>query len=134
MNNMAKQTQGEILLSNFRSNINKGDIYVLEEKNGKVVQLRKVKYFSKGEFDEINKIANENNQVYVLEQAKKEQEHKEYLANNFNDLKNEIENEKAKNYRLSVLLLKALKVLYGTSEEDFATLINDIEKEIGVNE
>ncbi len=131
---MAKQTEMEVLLSKFRSNINKGDIYVLEEKNGKVIQLRKVRYFAGGEFEELNKVANENKAEYdkLIHDEKLAQQ--EYLANNFNGLQTKLDNEKAKNHRLSELLLKALKVLYGTSEEDFAILLSQIESEVNGNE
>lgn len=127
---MAKQTEAELLASAFRKKINDGNVYIIVEKDGEVVELRKAKYFANGEVDELKKIASANKAKYDKIKLEKEQLEKEHLEQSFNGLQSQIDYIKAKHDKLFGLLLKSLKVLYGTSEEDFALLIADIEKEL----
>jgi hypothetical protein len=127
---MSKQVEAELLASAFRKKINDGNIYIIVEKDGEVVELRKAKYFSNGEVDELKKIASVNKAKHDKIRLEKEQLQKEHLEQSFHGLQAQLDIIKAKNEKLFVLLLKSLKVLYGTSEEDFALLIAEIEKEL----
>ncbi|MCK9577062.1 MAG: hypothetical protein M0R51_14255 [Clostridia bacterium] len=129
-----EQSGGEKLLNAFRGSVNKSNIRVLEEADGKVINLHKVKVLVDGEYEELTKVADENRAIYLANKLAKEKEEKDLLEKRFSVLQDELAKVKANNLKMNALLLQALKVIYGTSEEDMANIISSIENEVSNND
>jgi len=130
----SNQVEAELLASAFRKRINDGNVYVITENGGEIVELKRVRYFTNGEYEELNKVAVSNKAKHDLEKQQKLLQEKQELENklvNFGLADDEVY---SKVVRLSKNVLRGLKIIYGTNDEDLELVISEIEKELNTNE
>lgn len=127
---MSKQTGSEILMSQFRKNINDGDIYVLSKKNGEIVSIDKVAYLNGAEYVELANVANANKLKYdTIAKEKHDQEQKK-LDDELLALKSIIKENHDKIMSINKKLLQLIKVIYGTEDGDLDVLLPILESEV----